>query len=95
MRASSEKIKMKKSYSILVSATDILKKFLPLPKFFGTLSFPLKKEWEGVKDTLFSSKNLCNIRLKSFRVFLLEYIRDVFWVFLQLPAIRNKTIIQN
>ena len=46
---SNEKTKMKKFYIILVSPTDFLKTFLPLP-IFDTLSSPLKKEWEGVKN---------------------------------------------
>ena len=41
---------MKKSYLILVSPTDFLKKFLPPPNFFEILSSPLKKEWEGVEN---------------------------------------------
>ena len=45
-----EKMKMKKSYPILVSPTDVLKKFLPLPIFFQTLSSPLKKDWKGVEN---------------------------------------------
>ena len=39
-----EKMEMKKSYPILVSPADFLKRFLPLPNFFETLSSPLKKE---------------------------------------------------
>ena len=62
MIANSEKMKMKKSYTILVSPIDFLKKFLLLPNFLKTLSFPLKQEWEGLtKTNAFSSKNLCNI----------------------------------
>ena len=50
MIAISEKMEMKKLYPILVSPTDFLKKFLPLPNFFETSSSPLKKEWEGVEN---------------------------------------------
>ena len=48
MIANSEKMKMKKSYPIF--PTDFLKKFLPLPNFFETLSSPLKKDREGVEN---------------------------------------------
>ena len=50
MKANSKKKKMKKSYPILVSHTDFLKKFLPLTNFLETLSSPLNKEWEGVEN---------------------------------------------
>ena len=50
MKANSKKKKMKKSYPILVSHTDFLKKFLPLTNFFEILSSPLNKEWEGVEN---------------------------------------------
>ena len=39
-----EKMEMKISYPILVSPTDFLKRFLPLPDFFETLSSSLEKE---------------------------------------------------
>ena len=61
MIVNSEKMKMEKSYPILVSATDFLSKFLPLPKFFETLSSPLKKSGREQTTNVFSSKNLFNI----------------------------------
>ena len=44
MVANCQKIKMKKSYPILLSPTDFLKKFLSLANFFKTLSSNLKKK---------------------------------------------------
>ena len=71
-------MKMKKSYTILVSPTDFLKKFLLLPNFLKTLSFPLKKEGEGLmKTNVFSSKNLCNIMQ-----FFLCVLVGTYWCFL-------------
>ena len=93
MTDSSEKTKMKKFYLILVSPTDFLKTFLPLPIFWHVI-LPSKKGMGG------GEKLMCfhlRIYLKLFNsscVFLLEHI-DVFWMFLLLSAIKNKTIIQN
>ena len=50
MMARSEKMKMKKSYPILVSPKGFLKKFLPQPNFLEILFSSLKKEWEGVEN---------------------------------------------
>ena len=52
MMAISEKMKMemKKSHSILFSSTKFLKKILPLPNFWETLSSSFKKGVRGVKD---------------------------------------------
>ena len=47
MIASSEKTKAKEPYPILVSPTDFLKMFLPLPKILETLSSPLKRSGRG------------------------------------------------
>ena len=84
MIANSEKKKMKISYPILVSPTNFLKKFLSLRDFI----LPLQK---GVGDGNMEHVILLN----SFYVFLLEHVFDVFRMFLLLPAIKNKTIIQN
>ena len=50
MIANSEKMRIEKSYPILVSPADSLKKFLPLRNFFETLSYILKKGWEGLEN---------------------------------------------
>ena len=94
MIANSEKMKMKKSHLILVSPTDFLKKFLPLPYFLETLSSPLKKGVGGGRKLMCFHLKIYVILFNSFCVFLLEHI-DVFLMFLLLPAIKNKTIIQN
>ena len=95
MIANSEKMKMKKSHLILIFPTDFLTKFLPLPNFLETFSSPLEKGVGGGdgKPTWFHLK-IYVILFNSFCVFLLEHIY-VFWLFLLLPAIKNKTIIQN
>ena len=94
MIANSEKMKMKKSHLILVSPTDFLKKFLPLPYFLETLSSPLKKGVGGGRKLMCFHLKIYVILYNSFCVFLLEHI-DVFGMFLLLPAIKNKTIIEN
>ena len=94
MIANSEKMKMKKSHLILVSPTDFLKKFLPLPYFLETLSSPLKKGVGGGRKLMCFHLKIYVILFNSFCVFLLEHI-DVFGMFLLLPAIKNKTIIEN
>ena len=94
MIANSEKMKMKKSHLILVSPTDFLKKFLPLPYFLETLSSPLKKGVGGGRKLMCFHLKIYVILFNSSCVFLLEHI-DVFWIFLLLPTIKNKTIIQN
>ena len=90
---SSEKTKMKKFYLILVSPPDFLISFLLLPIFWHVILPSKKGVGRGEKLMCFHLR----IFLKLFNsscVFLLEHI-DVFWMFLLLPAIKNKTVIQN
>ena len=88
-------MKMKKSHLILVpSSTGFLKKFIPLRKFLETLSSPLKKGVGGDRKLMCFRLKIYVILFNSFCVFLSEHI-DAFWMFLLLPAIKNKTIIQN
>ena len=94
MIANSEKTKMKKSHLILVSPTDFLTKFLPLPNFLETFSSPFKKEVGGDRKLMCFHLKIYEILFNSFCVFLLEHI-DVFSMLLLLPVIKNKTIIQN
>ena len=76
MIANSEKMKMKRSYHILVSSTDFLKKFLARTNFFETLSSLKKGVGEGRKVMPFHLK-VYVILFNSFCVFFLEHI-DVF-----------------
>ena len=94
MVANSEKRKMKKSNLVLVSPTDFLKTFLPLLYFLETLSSPLKKGVGGDRKLMCFHLKIYVILFNTFCVFLLEHI-DVFLTFLLLPAIKNKTKIQN
>ena len=94
MIANSEKMKIKKSHLILVSPSNFLKQFLPLPNFLETLYSPLKKGVGEDGKLMFFHLKIYVILFNSFCVFLLEHT-DVFWMFLLLPAIKNKTIIQN
>ena len=94
MIANSGKMKMRKSHLILVSFTDFLRRSLPLPNLLETFSFPLKKGVGGDRKLMHFHLKIYVILFNSFCVFLLEHI-DVFLMFLLLPAIKNKTIIQN
>ena len=87
-------MKMKKFHHILVSRTDFLKKFLPLPNLFEALSSPLKKGVGWGRKLMRFHLKIYMILFNYFCVFLLEQI-DVFWMVLLLPAIKNKKIIQN
>ena len=54
-----------------------------------------KNKWEGGgKKIMCFHLKIYVMLFNSFCVFLLEHI-DAFWMFLQLPAIKNNTIIQN
>ena len=74
MIANSEKMKTKKSHLILVSPTDFLTKFLPLPNFSETFSSPLKKGVGGDRKLMCFHLKIYVILFNSFCVFLLEYI---------------------
>ena len=75
--ANSEKIKMKQSLFILVSITDFLKKFLPLPYFLETLSSHLKTGLGRGRKLMFFHLKKYVILFNSSCVFLLEHI-DIF-----------------
>ena len=77
MIANSEKMNMKKFYPILVSRTDFLKTFLPLPNLFEALSSPLKKGVGWGRKLMHFHLKIYIILFNSFCVFLLEQI-DVF-----------------
>ena len=94
MIANSEKMKMKKSHLIFVSPTDFLTNFLLLPNFLETFSSPLKNGVEGYRKLMCFHLKIYVILFNSFCVFLLEHF-DVFLMFLLLPAIKSKTIMQN
>ena len=53
MIANSEKMKMKKSHLILISLTDFVKKFLPLPNVSRTFRKLYLKEWERLEKCVF------------------------------------------
>ena len=72
MIVNSEKMKMRKSHPILASATDFLKKFLPLPSFLETVSSPIKKGVGGGEKLCFHLK-ICVILFNSFCVFVGVY----------------------
>ena len=82
MIANSEKMKVKKSYPILVST--------PI-QFFRNFILP----WGvGGGELMCFHLKVYAILFNSFCVFLLEHV-NVFWIFLLLLAIKGTTIIQN
>ena len=89
MIVNSEKKKMeKKSYTIFVSPTDSLKNFTPT-QLFPNFILRFKQGAGGGRKLMPFHLKIYVILFNSIYVFLLEHI-DVFWMFLLLPAIKNK-----
>ena len=72
---------------------QIFLKFLPPPSFFETLTYHLKRSGRGRKLMSFHLK-IYVILFNSFCVFFMRSTLMFFLMFLLLPAIKNKTIIQ-